>query len=699
MVMKLKFWVLCCLVACGASLWAKSESKSKLPDSYAFTRGLEEFNAEKYVEALDWFEREVSEHPDNGYAYVYVCLLRVANQEYGRALSAIDNALKRLPKKDKDWRSQAFASRADVYTSLGDTVRAYEDLSRAIQTDPSNPDFYESRAQLYFEQARYDLSDADYQKITDLDRGSVMGYMGVGRNAIAQERWDAGVSQLDYVIKLAPDYSSGYAFRAKAYVGQKKWAEAVDDIIRALDIDGDEMAFYLMQSLPAEATDLLKTKLKIQMNKQSTNRFWPYCLAMLAYNNNDYDESISYYEKAHALDANSLFLENIATCYMDKGDYARALDYAERAQAMSPDDYDLVNLKANILSRYGRFDECLVERDRYLEKFPDSSIAYYQRAEDRMNARRYNEAVDDYNTAVVLAPFLGEYSFVIAKRGDAYRLSGKKEAADKDYELVLKMEKDSVLNSESFTPFAYSGLGNAEKAIETIQSVLSNDTTNVKNALYQAACLYARLGQKREALRYLSESIEKGNDDFYHIESDYDLDCLRDMPEYRALVERIAPVTQIAIVEASLVKDEIVDASDVVEIPFTKEGGVTKVKCAINGLPLHFVFDTGTADVTMSMVEANFMLKNNYIKPTDIVGAARYMDANGDITEGTIVNLRTVNFGGLELDNVRASVVRNQKAPLLLGQSVLGRLGKIEIDNPGLKLVISHKAKSISGLP
>ena len=69
------------------------------------------------------------------------------------------------------------------------------------------------------------------------------------------------------------------------------------------------------------------------------------------------------------------------------------------------------------------------------------------------------------------------------------------------------------------------------------------------------------------------------------------------------------------------------------------------------------------------------------------------MDANGDITEGTVVNLRKVDFGGLELENVRASVVRNQKAPLLLGQSVLGRLGKIEIDNPGLRLIITHKVK------
>ena len=93
------------------------------------------------------------------------------------------------------------------------------------------------------------------------------------------------------------------------------------------------------------------------------------------------------------------------------------------------------------------------------------------------------------------------------------------------------------------------------------------------------------------------------------------------------------------------------------------------------------------------MVEANFMMKNDYIKSGDIIGTARYIDANGDVTEGTVINLRKVNFGGLELDNVRASVVRNQKAPLLLGQSVLGRLGKIEIDNANQMLKITHRVK------
>jgi predicted aspartyl protease len=66
------------------------------------------------------------------------------------------------------------------------------------------------------------------------------------------------------------------------------------------------------------------------------------------------------------------------------------------------------------------------------------------------------------------------------------------------------------------------------------------------------------------------------------------------------------------------------------------------------------------------------------------------MDANGDVSVGTIINIKNVTFGGLDLNNVRASVVRNQKAPLLLGQSVLGRLGKIEIDNSNNVLKITH---------
>ena len=83
-------------------------------------------------------------------------------------------------------------------------------------------------------------------------------------------------------------------------------------------------------------------------------------------------------------------------------------------------------------------------------------------------------------------------------------------------------------------------------------------------------------------------------------------------------------------------------------------------------------------------------MKNGYLSSKDVVGNQRYVDANCEVSVATVINLKDVNFGGLNRTNVRASVVRNQKAPLLLGQSVLSRLGKIEIDNSKNILKITH---------
>ena len=127
------------------------------------------------------------------------------------------------------------------------------------------------------------------------------------------------------------------------------------------------------------------------------------------------------------------------------------------------------------------------------------------------------------------------------------------------------------------------------------------------------------------------------------------------------------------------------------EVPFTKENGVYKVKCEVNSLPLHFIFDTGASSVSISMVEATFMMKNGYLTKDDVVGSQYFQDANGNVSEGTVINLRRVHLGDCDLENVKASVVRNQRAPILLGQSALSRLGKIEIDNEARVLRIRYR--------
>lgn len=120
--------------------------------------------------------------------------------------------------------------------------------------------------------------------------------------------------------------------------------------------------------------------------------------------------------------------------------------------------------------------------------------------------------------------------------------------------------------------------------------------------------------------------------------------------------------------------------SDISIVKMRKENGVYHVPCKINGTEMEFIFDTGASDITMSLTEALFLYKQGKLKDEDFQGTQQYRIADGSIHEGMIVNLRKVEIGNWELNNVQASIVDNMEAPLLLGQSALAAFGKISID-------------------
>ena len=50
--------------------------------------------------------------------------------------------------------------------------------------------------------------------------------------------------------------------------------------------------------------------------------------------------------------------------------------------------------------------------------------------------------------------------------------------------------------------------------------------------------MYSLLNRKEEAIRALTVSFEKGYRSFRHIEKDTDLDNIREMPEYKELIQK-----------------------------------------------------------------------------------------------------------------------------------------------------------------
>lgn len=674
-------FILSILVLCSSAMLADN---IKRPDSYNYSRGVEAINNNNAEEALDYLNKEINEHPDNGYAFAWIALVRNFNEEFGRALTAANIAVKKIPSKDKEYKAFAYGTRAQVYLNLEDTIQALKDYSQAINIVPDDDRFYNQRAQVYYEQGKYDLADKDYLKMISLKEGDVMGYMGIGRNANAQKRYEDAIKQFDYVVKLEPNYSSAYSFRAESYIGLKKYNEAIDDVISALGIDRDRKAFYELQELADSAFEQTVAKLKVQKIKEPNEQSWDYDLGIVYERAAKYNKAIAYYKESLEKESNIITASRISSCYDELGDYDKALEYCDQAIALDSVKSDYLYQKANILDNAGRSKEAIRVMGEYIANNPDMAEGYYRRGWFEDHSGNVEEAIEDYTMAITLQP---NEAYAYLNRGVLYRLKGENAKAESDFKQVVRL--DSIPEDAECSFYAYYYLGQKDKAIEVLNTALDKDK---KGNCYDAACLYSVMGEKEKALSYLRQSLEDGYRRFAHIKRDRDLNNIRNTEEFKVLMKEYEK-KHLQEIAADADGDDSAYELKVEEIPFTKEGGVCKVKCAINGLPLHFIFDTGATDVSISSVEATFMAKNDFLSSSDIIGKQNYQTADGNITEGTVINLKDVKLGSLHLNNIKASVVRNQEAPLLLGQSVLSKLGKIEIDNTKNVLRITHKQK------
>ena len=135
-------------------------------------------------------------------------------------------------------------------------------------------------------------------------------------------------------------------------------------------------------------------------------------------------------------------------------------------------------------------------------------------------------------------------------------------------------------------------------------------------------------------------------------------------------------------------------AQDIIKME--KSGGIYLIPCKVNGLPLKFIFDTGASDVSISLTEALFMLKNGYLKESDIKGTVYYSIANGEIEEGTKINIQKIEVGKQTFYNVEASLVHSTEAPLLFGQSAMERFGKFTMDYSNSNLIIGGSSNTSS---
>ena len=707
--MKFRRWLPAAVVvlALAPAVFAGSKKEPEQPDSYNYRRGVEAYDEGDRDLATQYLNKELSDNAKNGYAWLYAASISEGNGELADAVKFYGNALKYIPKAANSMRRQAYSNRASLYVQLKDTLRAIDDLTQALKENKEDIDALAQRGHLYRLMKQYDRAEADFRAILAFDDLSVQGINALGRLYNDQKRWDDAIVQFDRAATLAAKNSAAYSYRADSYIGKKEWAKAADDLIKATELQDQYTPYQIARELPQEMKPVMLTKLKVTAKKDGANVIWPFLASAIQVGLHNYPEAVALLKDSHKIEANSSFLYGVADCYMNMGLFDRAEMFVRRAYAMDPEERGSFYGNMLRVARGGNdLERSLAFCDSIIENAPDEGDSYFSRAFVEFEAGSDSlraAALEDLDMGLTLSP---DDKHAMLWKGDWLRLAGRDDEARELYRTVVDRA-----NPDDSTSYAYaaSSLDMADEALRHVLKDVEKDSLDY-GAIYNAACIYSRLGRADDAFRLLDKAVDKGFVSAAHFGRDHDFEPLRDRPEFKALLDRMntrieanrqemmrrfpedfeadsLSVAEIVVVEDSVVP--VMASTGAYEVPFTRKNGVTEVQCRINDLPLYFVFDTGASDVTISQTEASFMMKNNYLSPKDVIGSQAYMDANGNVSVGTLVNLRQVNFGGLVLDNVRATVVANQRAPLLLGQSVLGRLGTVKIDNSSRMILIT----------
>ena len=135
------------------------------------------------------------------------------------------------------------------------------------------------------------------------------------------------------------------------------------------------------------------------------------------------------------------------------------------------------------------------------------------------------------------------------------------------------------------------------------------------------------------------------------------------------------------------------------EIPLEKMAGVYHLPVELNGVvSLMFILDTGAAEMSLPQEVIASLIQSGTIGRDDFIQSKVYILADGTRVKSPRVLIHKVKIGNRVLHNVEATI-SDEGGPLLLGQSLLEKIGSYTFDANKQVLVLHGEMNSPQGTP
>lgn len=486
--------------------------------------------------ALQYLVNELEDNPTNGYAYAFVATI-IKKENYKAALlQYAGKAIQYLPASESGLINEMIEVCGNVYDKGGDSIRAEKMYDRGVMVNRNNMSAHLARAGFYDNHDDYQRLLTEGNECIRLAKNEPNGYYVAALAQLGLKNYPEAIRQAELAVaKVSTEnkglHASALATAARAECAMQHYDRAIALTTQSLRIRLNSQAIKAAYAL-ADSTDgkMLIDSLKPLLTELPTEDWVPGMICDVYERNNDYIHSTYYLFQSLKIEKSSHTYRAIADNYLHNFGSAELAEKYFRL-AIEQDSTDAKNyfMLGDLYHDLGRYDEAL----RYMNKAvemgaADGMNAYYFRGRVYRDMHDYQAAIADYRRQLVNDPENPGWAFTI---GETYMQIGDTAHAEQYFELGRQILGDKPMQAEYKI-----AMREWSEAMELALTMVTREKSASQH--YNKACVYAQAYDTKTAMAELERAFELGFRNFYHIVWDDDLDNIRSLPEFGALVQR-----------------------------------------------------------------------------------------------------------------------------------------------------------------
>ena len=448
---------------------------------------------------------------------------------------------------------------ASLYRALGDEYYEMHDLKgseaayfKGLKADSLDVETYLSLIWLYQNSAsnndktfgtpneEYNKTMLYAMKALKVDPQNAYSYNAMGDVRIALKDNDGALTSYQTAVKIDPVYTDALNGLGNAYFSKGDYDKAQANYLKTIAINPKFEfgwrnlggAYFAKGDLPNAEASYLKA---VTLNPAYTNGFRR--LGMIYYKQAFYDKSVSSFKKALKIDtANADAYNELGKVYYRQKHYdtsvycqQQAVKYASANAYMYTDLGFAQEAMNNTDQAIAAYSKAIQLDANYVLPYANLGFLY-----QRM--KRYDKSISFFEQAIRLKP---GYALLLNSIADVYREEGNNQKVLFYYKQSLQSDSTQTAHLQDLgMAYIYSkDFTNGLKYLEKGANAFPRDPI----ADYNLACGWVIAGDTRKGIKYLSDALDKGYKDYNHLKQDPDLENLRKLPEFTALIKQHFP--------------------------------------------------------------------------------------------------------------------------------------------------------------